>query len=106
MVDRDGGASLSNQNARRLQNIFPYIKSSAAYERDNMDPRYVGDKSVCVVEYLSGRSMDIAEFKRRMFAGMISNNPNDSGAYRWGESRGPSNRARSCPSWDNWKPNL
>jgi hypothetical protein len=106
IIDRNGGKNLSVQNARRLANIFPYIKSSAAYERDNMDPRSVGSNSVCVVEYLSGRSMDLAEFKRRMFAGWISNNPNDSGAYRWGESRGPSSRARNCPAWDSWKPNL
>lgn len=106
IIDRNNGSKLSSENARRMQNIFPYIKSSAAYERDNMDPRYVGNNSVCVVEYQPGKKMDLAEFKRRLFAGLISNNPNDSATYRWGESRGPSNRARSCPAWDSWSPRL
>lgn len=106
IIDRNGGAKLSAENARRLEKIFPFIRSSAAVETANMKYSPNSRNSVCTVEYLSGRSMDIAEFKRRMFAGNISNNPNDSGAYRWGESRGPSERARSCPSWDNWKPRL
>lgn len=106
IIDRNGGSRLSTENARRLQKIFPYIKYSAAQETANMGRSHIDRNSVCSIEYLPGRSMDIAEFKRRMFAGLISNNPNDSGAYRWGESRGPSERARSCPSWDNWKPRL
>lgn len=106
IVDRNGGSQLSNENYRRLQNIFPYIKSSAAYERDNMDPRSIGNNSVCVVEYQPGKRADLAEFKRRLFKGWVSNNPNDSAAFRWGESRGPSSRARSCPSWDSWTPRL
>ncbi|MNY70530.1 hypothetical protein D3C86_2086850 [compost metagenome] len=50
--------------------------------------------------------MDLAEFKRRMFAGLISNNPHETAEYRWGERRGPSQRALSCESWDPWSPDL
>ncbi len=58
--------------------------------------------SVCVTEYLPGKTIDLAEFKRRLYAGLISNNPLDGAEYRWGELRGPSQRARSCQSWDPW----
>jgi hypothetical protein len=51
----------------------------------------------CPVRY--GPTISLGEFRRRLFAGMISSNPNDPPAMRWGEARGPSERARRCPTY-------
>ncbi|KHD88313.1 MAG: hypothetical protein OM95_09190 [Bdellovibrio sp. ArHS] len=102
----NGGNQLSASSTQQLNKIFPYIQQSAAYEASYMPAQGITGSSVCVTEYYPGRKMDVAEFKRRMFAGLISNNPHDDMEYRWGEARGPSQRARSCQSWDSWSPDL
>ncbi|MNY65042.1 hypothetical protein D3C86_2022480 [compost metagenome] len=71
-----------------------------------MTPTEIGEDSICVVEYARGKKIDLAEMKRRMFAGLLSNNPLDGLEYRWGLKRGPSPLAASCPSWGLWTPNL
>jgi len=102
----NGGNQLSPEIINQLNKIFPAINQSAAAETQRMGVSGANSASVCVTEYLPGKTMDLAEFKRRLFAGLISNNPHDDGAYRWGELRGPSQRARSCQSWDPWTPDL
>lgn len=102
----NGGNQLSPALKNQLNKVFPYISLSAAQETARMQTQGTTAASVCVVNYLPGRSMDLAEFKRRLFLGQISNNPHDSGEYRWGEVRGPLQRARSCQSWDAWAPDL
>ncbi|WII72293.1 hypothetical protein QJS83_00235 [Bdellovibrio sp. 22V] len=102
----NGGNQLSAEIVAQLNKIFPAIQQSAANEARMMTAQGVSSASVCVTEYLPGRRIDLAEFKRRMFAGLISNNPHETAEYRWGEARGPSQRARSCQSWDAWSPDL
>ncbi len=102
----NGGNQLSADLVTQLNKIFPAIQKSVATEAAQMTVQGLTSASVCVTEYLPGRSMDLAEFKRRLFLGLISNNPHDDGSYRWGEVRGPSQRARSCQSWDPWSPDL
>ena len=51
----------------------------------------------CAVNYGSGKSMSLGEFRRRLFTGKISSNPNDPSAVRWGDVQGPSDRAKRCP---------
>ncbi|MBV2167654.1 MAG: hypothetical protein KUL82_03000 [Bdellovibrio sp.] len=102
----NGGNQLSADLVNQLNKIFPAIQKSVATEAAQMAVQGQTASSVCVTEYLPGQSMDLAEFKRRLFLGLISNNPHDDGSYRWGELRGPSQRARSCQSWDPWSPDL
>lgn len=90
----------------QMEKIFPAINSSARSEAERMGRQGVDDESMCVISYGNGNRIDLAEAKRRMFAGQMSNNPNDSLEYRWGERRGPSPLAASCPSWGVWRPNL
>ncbi|WP_413560486.1 hypothetical protein [Bdellovibrio sp. HCB209] len=106
LVQANNAAELSLDMRVRLNKIFPYIEESIANETRKMAPTGVDGTSVCTTEFLSGQYMDLAEFKRRLFAGLISNNPMDDAQYRWGQLRGPSQRARSCQSWDVWVPNL
>ncbi|WP_413586833.1 hypothetical protein [Bdellovibrio sp. HCB274] len=106
LVVANNAAELSLDMRVRLNKIFPFIQETMAAETRKMAPTGVDGTAVCTTEYLSGQYIDLAEFKRRLFAGLISNNPMDEVQYRWGQLRGPSQRARSCQSWDVWVPNL
>lgn len=51
----------------------------------------------CSLTYAKGKTATLGELRRRLFTGMMSANPNDPLAYRWGELKGPSDRAKRCP---------
>jgi hypothetical protein len=102
----NGGRQLAPEMVAQLNKIFPAIGSSARSEAAKMTAQEISATSVCIVDYRAGKKMDLAEFKRRIFAGLISNNPHETAEYRWGERRGPSQRALSCESWDAWSPDL
>lgn len=106
ILGTNGGNQLQAELIHQLNKIFPAINNSAAYESSKMEPQSQNVFSVCVTEYLPGRKMDLAEFKRRLFMGSLSNNPHDGGEIRWGSARGPSELARKCSSWDSWNPDL
>ncbi|HEX7673064.1 MAG TPA: hypothetical protein VF412_02780 [Bdellovibrio sp.] len=102
----NGGNQLSLETKAQLAKIYPFIQETAASETQKMAAQGITAASICTTQYLPGKQMDVAEFKRRMYAGLISNNPHDDGPYRWGDLRGPSQRAKSCQSWDPWTPDL
>jgi len=102
----NSGNQLAPDLIGQLNKIFPAIMQTPAVESAKMSTSAEDASSVCVAEYLPGKKMDLAEFKRRLFAGHISNNPHDGAEYRWGDVRGPSQRAKSCQSWDPWSPDL
>ncbi len=106
IVHANGGNQLSSQLKAQLDKIFPEINQSAKIETSRMAPSEIGANSVCVIEYGKGQKMDLAELKRRLFAGLISNNPHDGFEYRWGLKKGPSPEAKACPSWDLWSPDF
>lgn len=106
ILSMNSGRDLSDSMKMKLNKIFPYITENMKSETAKMRAQEYTSASMCIVEYMPGQEMDLAEFKRRLFAGLISNNPMDSGPFRWGQVRGPSQRARNCQSWDIWKPNL
>ncbi|AHZ85385.1 hypothetical protein [Bdellovibrio bacteriovorus] len=106
ILQRNSGRDLTSEQKDQLAKIFPYINQSPASEARQMPAQNITEDSVCVVNYLASRSMDMAEFKRRLFLGWLSNNPNERGEYRWGVLRGPSDHARYCPSWGGWSPSL
>lgn len=106
ILARNGGAEIPAAQQRQLRKIFPMATSTAQAETQAMRPQTVNADSLCVLSYASGKSIDLAEAKRRFFAGLMSNNPHDGLAYRWGEARGPSALARQCEAWDSWSPDL
>ncbi len=96
--------NLTPQVQAQLEKIYPVIENSAKDEIRRMEPQTVDSASICVIEPRPGQRIDAAEFKRRLFAGWVSNNPLDTFEYRWGEKPGHSSRAQACDSWDNWTP--
>lgn len=102
----NNGNQLAPELIGQLNKIFPAIMQTPAVEAAKMGVSAEDAASVCVAEYMPGKKMDLAEFKRRLFTGLISNNPHDDAEYRWGDVRGPSQRAKSCQSWDPWSPDL
>lgn len=106
LLDVNNGNDLSPLLKAQLDKIFPFINSTALTETQRMQASNIDSFSTCTTTYGPQRTMDLAEFKRRLFAGLISNNPHDGLEYRWGDLRGPSQRAKLCRSWDHWSPNL
>lgn len=99
---------------QQLNKIFPSIRESSLKEAEAMAPiTDVTTNSFCLTTYSLAnaamiKQMDLAEAKRRMFKGIMSNNPHSTFEYRWGdiEKGGQSDLAKKCPSWDPWKPEL
>lgn len=106
ILNENNGNNLPLDVKNQLDKIFPLIKSSALVETKSMSVQTMDSASICPVTYAAGKTIDLAEFKRRIFSGLISNNPVESVEYRWGELAGPSPKAKSCPSWDIWTPDL
>lgn len=106
IMKSNGGASVSQKLRQSMNKIFPAILKRTRDEAAQMGPQAWTADSICAISYRAGQKIDMAEAKRRLFAGLMSNNPHDDLEYRWGEKRGPSPRARSCPSWDPWSPDL
>lgn len=106
VLNTNGGNHLSAELTAQLKKIFPLIQKNSLTETQSMSAQGITAASVCTTEYLPGKRMDIAEFKRRIYAGLTSDNPNENGAYRWGDLRGPSQHAKGCQSWDSWTPDL
>ena len=102
----NGGNQLSQAVKDQLNKLYPYIMDTAVNETRKMGVQSITATSLCPMTYDAGKRIDLAEFKRRIFAGMMSSNPLDGMEYRWGELRGPSSRAQACQSWDPWTPNL
>lgn len=100
------GSQVPADLIRQLEVIFPAALRTASFETQMMQASPIGPLSVCTIEYAPGHSADLAEIKRRSFAGFLSSNPNEEIEYRWGEYRGHSERARSCQSWDLYTPDL
>lgn len=94
------------QLRQRLYKIFPYISSSASYEKRNMRYSSLNEHSYCRITYLRGRTIDLAEAKRRMFKGLLNTNPNEPTFVRWGE-KWSSWRTDMCNDYgDTWRPRL
>lgn len=104
IMHTNNGNELSTKTKTQLNKIFPFINSSAESEMRRMAAVDIDSNSICVINYGKGKSMDLAEMKRRIFAGLLSNNPMDGFDYRWGIRRGPSPQAAACPSWGVWTP--
>jgi hypothetical protein len=102
----EGGtvSALSEQTQRQLMKIYPAVSASVDSEQRQMVSRPIDSDSACVFFYGNGQQMDLAEYRFRAFAGLLSNNPHDGFEQRWGES--PSHDSQRCTSWDAWSPDL
>lgn len=106
ILKTNNGNSLPEDMKTRMNKIFPFIQLTARQETERMTVSNLDGASWCPVEYAAGKKMDFAEAKRKLFLGRLSNNPMDDLEYRWGTLVGPSARAKSCPKWDPWQPDL
>lgn len=97
--------AVSEETKRNMDRIFPFLQDSAAVETQKTKTQRVSDLGFCTVDIPGFQKIDLAEFKRRMFLGMVSSNPNDSLQKRWGFND-PATRGGACPNWGTWTPNL
>lgn len=105
---RDGKLNyISGATAAQLKKIFPMIQEKAAVEMRSMSVQSLDSNSYCVVNTGRGETFDLAEYKRRAFADLLSNNPHDSFEVRWGQKKAETGSlSQKCQSWDPWHPDL
>jgi hypothetical protein len=96
---------LTASTRRKIGKIFPDTSLSAQTEAKRALPQpAVGADSFCPFSYAIGKTIDLAEAKRRMFMGKMSSNPNHSLERRWGEQYPLADRGDSCVSEPLWSP--
>jgi hypothetical protein len=101
---RRSGDLLSTHLQRQLQKIFPNPSLGAQAEAKQTPALAIDQDSVCPIRYAAGKTIDLAEAKRRMFIGKMSSDPNHSLGLRWGESQPVSEPSDLCPGEKLWKP--
>lgn len=98
------GENLSESMKRKMDKIFPDITLHPKTEAQRALPQPVDADSVCSITYAIGKTIDLAEVKRRMFIGKLSSNPNHSAGRRWGEQNPPSDAGDQCRTEKMWSP--
>lgn len=78
-------ADISRKLKEQLDNIF------ADSLREETGNQY------CEIAIGRNKTLTMGEFRRRQNRGWISSNPNDPSQIRWGEIKGPSEKAARCP---------
>lgn len=97
-LEKFGEKSFSPANLAIYKAIFPFITNSAG-EEAKLDK---GDTSsdFCSVKVPSVGTLSLTRYKRRVFSGRFSSNPNDSYAVRFGFSKTAKDLGDVCPSYD------
>jgi hypothetical protein len=117
-------AKVPQELAEQLRNIFAgsmreesgsqycminYRSSRAGFASDEFEEERGGGflenifggnkkkKKKKAIEAQKSGNMSLGELRRRLDRGLISSNPNDTAAVRWGDARGPSEKAARCP---------
>ena len=78
---------LTTDLTEQLQNIFASTKEAEA------------GADYCRIVYAPEKNLSLGEYRRHLFGGLVSHNPNDSLDVRWGEEKGPSAKAARCPTY-------
>lgn len=97
-------AKIDPNFAQQLLKVFKAPHLNLFEEHLLMLPSKIDELSLCPFKYHPTKAIDLAEFKRRLFAGLISNNPMDPITARWGETEAKNNT--NCPRWDPYQPDL
>jgi hypothetical protein len=89
---------------QKLSKLFPDLTRSAHTEAIRSPVLPNDENSVCLITYGRGKTIDLAEAKRRMFLGQLSSNPNLTLGQRWGEANPALDKGSACLSQPLWKP--
>jgi hypothetical protein len=63
-----------------------------------LDPRK-DEQSTCRIVYANNKNIGLGELFKRIKLNRLSDNPHDPVEMRWGEKKGPSDRAKRCPKY-------
>lgn len=97
-LEKFGEASFSVENKAIYTAIFPFIQSSAG-EEARLDQGETKSE-FCSYKIPEVGTLSLTRFKRRMFSGRFSSNPNDSYAVRFGTTKTAKDLGEVCPSYD------
>jgi hypothetical protein len=97
-LEHFGEKSFSAANVAIYKAIFPFINNSAG-EEAKLDK---GDTSsdFCSVKIPNVGTLSLTRYKRRVFSGRFSSNPNDSHAVRFGYGKTVKDLGDVCPAYD------
>ena len=93
-----GAKAFSTTNSAIYQAFFPHIDVSAGEEatKDNGETK----SDFCAYKIQNVGSLNLARYKRRVFSGRFSSNPNDSANVRFGYPKTEKDLGEVCPTYD------
>lgn len=97
-LEKFGEKSFSSANLTIYNSIFPFIKNSAG-EEARLDKGET-KSDFCSVKIPGVGTLNLTRYKRRIFSGRFSSNPNDSHAVRFGYGKTEKDLGDVCPSYD------
>ncbi len=97
-LEKSGEKAFSAANLAIYKALFPFITSSAG-EEAKLDK---GETSsdFCSVKIPSVGTLSLTRYKRRVFSGRFSSNPNDSYPVRFGYGKTAKDLGDVCPAYD------
>jgi hypothetical protein len=93
-----GAKAFSTENTAIYSALFPFIQLSASEEAKKDEG--VSKSSFCSVQIPEVGTLNMARYKRRVFAARFSSNPNDSYAIRFGYPKTSKDLGDACPAYD------
>ncbi len=93
-----GEKSFSAENAAIYKALFPFIELPAGEEAKKDEG--AGKTEFCSYKIPEVGTLGLARYKRRIFSGRFSSNPNDSYAVRFGYPKTSKDLGEACPVFD------
>lgn len=97
-LEKLGAKGFSTENLVLYNAIFPFITHSAGEEARLDEGKTKSD--FCSYKIPEVGTLNIARYKRRVFSGRFSSNPNDSYSARFGYGKAAKDLGEVCPSYD------
>ena len=97
-LNKFGAKSFSTINSPIYKAFFPHIEVSAGEEAAKEDGEAKSD--FCSYKIQNVGNLNLARYKRRVFSGRFSSNPNDSGNVRFGYPKTAKDLGEVCPAYD------
>lgn len=97
-ISQMGSGAFSSENKALYEAIFPFISMSANEEAREDKGETKSD--FCAYKIPDVGTLNLTRYKRRVFSGRFSSNPNDSYSVRFGGDRTSKDLGNICPAYD------
>lgn len=97
-LDKLGAKAFTAANIALYNAIFPFIRNTAGEEARLDEGKTKAD--FCAYKIPDVGTLNITRYKRRVFSGRFSSNPNDSYTTRFGAGKTAKDLGDTCPAYD------